>query len=49
MNDISPPAPPARLARAVRNGLWNGAANLLMALVGVVTSVIVARSLSGYS
>lgn len=46
MNDISPPAPPARLARAVRNGLWNGAANLLMALVGVVTSVIVARSLS---
>jgi len=45
-HNISPPANPPHMARAVRNGLWNGASNLLVALVGIVTSVIVARSLS---
>lgn len=45
-HNISQPTNPPRLARAVRNGLWNGASNLLVALVGIVTSVIVARSLS---
>ncbi|WP_084784894.1 flippase [Calidithermus timidus] len=45
-HNISPPANPPRLARVVRNGLWNGASNLLVALAGIVTSVIVARSLS---
>jgi O-antigen/teichoic acid export membrane protein len=45
-HNIPQPTNPPRLARTVRNGLWNGAANLLVALVGIITSVIVARSLS---
>lgn len=45
-HNLSQPTKPPRLARAVRNGLWNGAANLLVALVGIVTSIVVARSLS---
>lgn len=45
-HNIPQPTHAPRLARTVRNGLWNGATNLLVALVGIVTSVIVARSLN---